>query len=117
MKIETVKVRPWLYFINFEKIDRSQDWQQLHLAASCTWCNRHWIEIIKFCYELVGEALLRYNIEVINNDERIEKNSFLNNDVSDDKNTENGSVSSVTQSGIIDFEITKLFLLQKLWRN
>ena len=58
--------------------------------------------------------MLRYNIEVINNDERIEKNSFLNNDVSDDKNTENGSVSSVTQSGIIDFEITKLFLLQRL---
>ena len=54
---------------------------------------------------------------MINNDERTEENSFLNNDVSDDNNTENGSVISVAQSGIIDFEITKPFLLQKLRRN
>ena len=68
--------------------------------------------IIEICCELVDEALLRYNIEVINNDERIEENSFLNNDVLDENNIENGDVSSMDQGGIVDFEITSPFLLQ-----
>ena len=43
--------------------------------------------------ELVDEALLRYNAKVINNDERIEENLFLNNDALDDDSIENRGVS------------------------
>ena len=49
---------------------------------------------------------------MINNDERIEGNLYLNNDALDDDNLENGDVSSMNQSGITDFEITSLLLIQ-----
>ena len=49
---------------------------------------------------------------MINNDERIEENLFLNNDVLDDSHIENGDVNSMNQSGITDFEITSPLLLQ-----
>ena len=60
---------------------------------------------------------------MINNDDRIGENSFLN-DVLDDDNIENGNVSSMDESDIIDFEITSPLLLQnvrplnvKQWQN
>ena len=55
--------------------------------------------------ELVDEALLRYTTEVINSDERIEENLFLNNDVLDDSHIENGDVNSMNQSGITDLRL------------
>ena len=73
--------------------------------------NRNRSIIQPYC-ELADEALLRYNSEVINNDGRIEENVFLNNDVLDDDNLENGDVSSMNQSGIIDFEIASPRLFQ-----
>ena len=57
--------------------------------------------IAPYC-ELVDEASLKYNTEVVNNDERIEENSFLNN----------GDVIFVNQSGITDFETTSPLFLQ-----
>ena len=56
--------------------------------------------------------MLEYNSEVINSDERIEENLFLNNNVLDDSNLENGDVSSMNQSGITNFEIKSPLLLQ-----
>ena len=72
--------------------------------------NRNRSIIEPYC-ELVYEALLRYNSKVIYNDERIEGNLFLNNDVLDDDNLENGDVSSMIQSGITDFVTASPLLL------
>ena len=70
--------------------------------------NRNKSIIDPYC-ELVDEALLRYNSEVVNNE-----NLFLNNDVLDHDSLENGDVTpcSMNQSGIKDFEITSPLLLQ-----
>ena len=62
--------------------------------------------------ELADENLLEHNSEVINSDERTEESLFLNNDVLDDGNLENGDASSMNQSGITNFEITSPLLLQ-----
>ena len=48
---------------------------------------------------------------MIYNDERNEGNLFLNNDVLDDDNLENGDVSSMIQSGITDFVTASPLLL------
>ena len=51
-------------------------------------------ELIRSIIEPYCElASSRHHIEVVNNDERIEKNSFLYNDALDDHNIENGDVS------------------------
>ena len=50
---------------------------------------------------------IRYNTKVVNNDERIEENSFLTNDVLDNDSIENEDVSSMNQSGITNFEVQK----------
>ena len=49
--------------------------------------------------------------EVINSDERIEENLFLNNDVLDDDSLENWDVSSMNQS------VIKSTVASKWWRN
>ena len=61
---------------------------------------------------LVDETLFRYNTAVINSDERIEESSFINDDVLDDKNTENKGVESLNQCDIINYGITGSLLLQ-----
>ena len=49
---------------------------------------------------------------MINKDERIEENSFVNNDILDDNSTENEGVDCMDQSGIINLDITGPLLLQ-----
>ena len=58
---------------------------------------------------------IRYNTEVVNNDERIEENSFLTNDVLD--NEENEDVSSMNQSGITNFEVHKSTFCFKMMKK
>ena len=62
--------------------------------------------------ELADEALLKYNFEVINNNERIEENLFLDNDVLDDDNLKNDDVSSMSPGDFTVFEIASPLLLQ-----
>ena len=69
--------------------------------------------IVELYCELANEALLRCNSELINSDEKVEENLFLNNDVLDDDNLENGDVSSINESDVTNFfEIKSSLLLQ-----
>ena len=52
---------------------------------------------------------------MVNNDERIEENSFLTNDVLD--NEENEDVSSMNQSGITNFEVHKSTFCFKMMKK
>lgn len=66
---------------------------------------------IKPYCELVDEAFLRYNTELINNDERIEESLLVNNKVLDGNSTENEAGDCMSESGIIDLEIRSPLLL------
>ena len=76
--------------------------------------NRNRSIIETYC-EVDDEAL--YNTEVINNDERIEENSFVTNDVLDNDSIENGDVSSKNQSGITNFEVHKSTFCFKMMKK